>query len=183
MTPFPQIITQNLLLRQFNTGDLENVFKGLSHPDVIKYYGVSYPTLEAAKEQMKFFSDLEKNGTGIWWAICSKKDQSFYGAVGFSSINVVHQKAEIGFWLMPDFWRKGILMEALPIICRFGFDQLALHRIEALVETENTNCQNLLKKLEFNHEGTLNECEVKNGKFISLDIYAKLVGASNAGGS
>jgi [ribosomal protein S5]-alanine N-acetyltransferase len=170
-------------LRQFHSGDLENVFNGLSRPEVIKYYGVSYPTLEAAKEQMKFFSDLEKNGTGLWWAICSKKDQSFYGAVGFSSLIVEHHKAEIGFWLLPEFWRKGILSEALPIICRFGFEQLALHRIEAIVETENTNCKNALKKLEFTHEGTLKECEFKNGKFISLDIYAKLVGATNVDNS
>jgi len=161
-------------LRQFHSGDLEDVFNGLSHPDVIRYYGVSYQTLEAAQEQMKFFSDLETNGTGLWWAICSNKDQTFYGAVGFSSLNAAHQKAEIGFWLLPDYWRKGILTEALPVICRFGFDQLGLHRIEAFVETENTNCRLALNKLNFSHEGTLKECEFKNGKFISLDIYAIL---------
>lgn len=178
MAAFPEIKTQRLLLRQFNANDLENVYRGLSHPEVIKYYGVSYPTQEAAREQMTYFSDLEKNGTGIWWAICSIKDQTFYGAVGFSSLSSAHQKAEIGFWLLPDYWRKGILTEALPIICRFGFDQLRLHRIEAIVETENTNCKNALNNLGFTHEGTMKECEVKNGEFISLDIYAQLKGAS-----
>ena len=39
---FPVIKTQRLLLRQFVDSDLVNVFKGLSHPDIIKYYGVSY---------------------------------------------------------------------------------------------------------------------------------------------
>lgn len=46
---FPIIKTDRLLLRQFVESDLENVFNGLSHPDIIKYYGVSYLTLEATK--------------------------------------------------------------------------------------------------------------------------------------
>ena len=45
-TEFPIIKTQRLLLRQFVESDLHSVFKGLSHPDVIKYYGVSYKTPE-----------------------------------------------------------------------------------------------------------------------------------------
>ena len=57
---FPTIRRGRLLLRQFADSDLENVYKGLSHPDVIRYYGVSYDSLEATKAQMKFFADLEK---------------------------------------------------------------------------------------------------------------------------
>jgi len=49
-----------------------------------------------------------------------------------------------------------------------------LHRIEGFVETDNVNCKNAMKKLDFIHEGTMKDCEIKNGKFISLDIYAKL---------
>jgi len=46
---FPIIKPNRILLRQFTDDDLENVFKGLSHSDVIKYYGISYDTLEATK--------------------------------------------------------------------------------------------------------------------------------------
>ncbi len=56
-TEFPVIRTERLLLRQFTGSDLENVYQGLSHPDIIKYYGVSYNSLEATKAQMEFFSD------------------------------------------------------------------------------------------------------------------------------
>ena len=42
---FPIIKTNNLLLRRFVESDLENVFSGLSDPEVIKYYGVSYNSL------------------------------------------------------------------------------------------------------------------------------------------
>ncbi|MDZ4794755.1 MAG: GNAT family N-acetyltransferase [Bacteroidota bacterium] len=93
---FPVIQTERLLLRQFTDSDLENVFKGLSHPDIIKYYGVSYQTLEATKAQMEFFTNLEKNETGIWWAVCSLDNKTFYGEGGLNSLSKEHNKAEIG---------------------------------------------------------------------------------------
>lgn len=173
---FPILITKRLLLRQFTYSDLENVFKGLSHPDIIKYYGVSYTTLEETKEQMQFFKDLEAHETGIWWAVCSPDNKTFYGAGGLNNLSKEHRKAEVGFWLISDFWGQGIMTEAMPLICKYGFDKLGLHRIEGFVETENMNCKRAMEKLKFIHEGIMRDCEVKNGKFISLDIYAKLKG-------
>lgn len=173
-TEFPILKTERLLLRQFIDNDLENVFKGLSHPNIIKYYGVSFQTLEATKKQMTFFADLKKNETGIWWAVCSADNKTFYGAGGLSSLNKEHKKAEIGFWLISEFWGNGIMKEAIPLICNYGFNNLELHRIEGFVESENKNCKNAMAKLDFQHEGTMKECEIKNGKFISLDIYAKV---------
>ncbi len=137
---FQKIKTERFLLRQFIESDIDNVFKGLSDPEIIKYYGVSYKTLEATKEQMEFFTNLEKEGTGIWWAICSLDNTIFYGAGGLNNLNKEHKKAEIGFWLLKDYWGQGIMTEVMPFICEFGFNKLGLHRIEGLVETENLNC-------------------------------------------
>ena len=169
-----EIKTKRLLLRQFQPDDLENVFRGLSHPDIIPYYGVRYDSLDATKVQMEFFSDLEKNGTGTWWAICSLDNNIFYGAGGLNSLSKEHKKAEIGFWLLPEYWGKGILSEAMPLICSYGFNQLGLHRIEGFVETKNENCKNAMKKSSFKYEGTMVDCEIKDGHFISLDIFALL---------
>ena len=44
--------TDRLLLRAFQESDIENVFKGLSDPIVTKYYGISFDSLTATKEQM-----------------------------------------------------------------------------------------------------------------------------------
>jgi len=171
---FPTLKTENLLLRQFQQSDIENVFLGLSHPDIIKYYGVSYDTIEATQEQMTFFAELEKNETGIWWAICSLDNTIFYGAGGLNNLSKEHHKAEIGFWLLPSFWGKGLMQEAMPIICDYGFKQLNLNRIEGFVESKNSNCKNAMAKLDFQYEGTMKDCEIKNGDYISLDIYAML---------
>lgn len=170
---FPVLQTGRLLLRQFTDDDLENVFKGLSHPEVIKYYGVSYQTMEAARAQLVFFSDLEKNETGCWWAICDLHNKIFYGAAGLNNASRQHKKAETGFWLLPEFWGRGIITEAVPLVCNYGFNNLGLHRIEAIVESKNDLSKKVMTALHFTYEGTMRECEIKNGEFISLDIYAK----------
>jgi ribosomal-protein-alanine N-acetyltransferase len=173
MNTFPTIETENYILRQFTKDDLENVFNGLSHPDVIKYYGISFKTLKETKEQLTWFADLEKNETGIWWAICSKKDGTFYGAGGFNNLEKEHQKAEIGFWLLPEHWGKGIMKKVFPLICNYGFTSLNLQIIEGFVETKNINCKKAMAKTGFNYKETRVNCEVKNGKEISLAVYSK----------
>ena len=116
----------------------------------------------------------ERESLEKWWAICDVLTNEFYGAIGLNDLKVEHKKAELGFWLLKEHWGKGYISEVLPEICRFGFEKRKLHRIEAIVEQENTNSKKCLIKNNFLLEGTMKECEIKNGRYISLEIYAKL---------
>lgn len=171
---FPILQSKRTTLRQFTDADLANVFRGLSHPDIIKYYGVSFDSLEATKAQMTWFADLEKTETGLWWAVCAKGDGRFLGAGGFCDLIKEHKKAEIGFWLLPENWGKGYMTETMPLMVNYAFSAMGLHRIEGFVETKNENCKKAMAKLDFNLEGTMQDWEVKNGEFISVHIYAKI---------
>jgi len=173
-TPFPVLQTKRLQLRKIEASDQGKIFEGLSHPDVIRYYGVSYDSFEATKEQMDWFAALEKEKNGLWWAICRASDGTFVGAGGFNNWSQEHQKAEIGFWLLPDHWGKGYMSEAMPVIAQHGFDAMGMHRIEGFVDPNNTACKNALKKLNYTLEGTMRDCERKNDHFISINVYSKL---------
>lgn len=172
-TAFPIFYDELFKLRQIVETDVNNIFIGLSHPDVIKYYGINYSSLSDTQEQMKWFTALEESGTGKWWAITNIDNSEFYGSIGVNNLSKVHKKAEIGFWLLPEYWGKGIMKKAIDLVCNYAFNEMKSHRIEALVETENKNSKCLLNKLNFNHEGTFVDYEIKNGNFISLDCYAK----------
>lgn len=162
--------SDRLLLRAIASSDLANVYQGLSHPQVIKYYGVSYDSLDATEEQMRWYEASEQ----YWWAICSPDNQHFYGAGGLNDVSTKHSKAEVGLWLLPEYWGKGIMTEVIPLICNYGFKELGLHRIEGFVDAANANCKRAMAKLDFKHEGTMQDCEVKHGAFVSIDIYALL---------
>jgi ribosomal-protein-alanine N-acetyltransferase len=168
---FPVLNTSRLRLRQIVKADQQNIFKGLSHAAIVQFYGVRFSSFEEAQEQMDWYATLEKEQTGIWWAIYSSGNH-FLGACGFNNWNHEHRRAEVGFWLFPDFQGKGIMTEALTCICEYAFDVMGLHRIEGLVESRNTASKRLLDKLAFVHEGTMRDCEWKDGRYISLDIYA-----------
>lgn len=166
--------TEKYYLKEIQDGDIEYVYRGLSDPDVTRYYAVHFPTLEATQEQMEWYAELKEQGTGLWWGIYDKAEDIFLGAGGFNSLEKENRKAEIGFWLLKEHWGKGIMQEVMPLVFQLGFEQLNLNRIEGFVESTNTKCKRALEKINFTYEGTMREYEVKNGEAISVDIYAIL---------
>lgn len=79
----PNLETDRLRLEKITQKDQQNIFNGSSHTDVIKYYGVNYTTYSETKEQMNWYSNLEKSASGMWWAIYLKSSKIFCGAIGY----------------------------------------------------------------------------------------------------
>ncbi|QNF31538.1 GNAT family N-acetyltransferase [Adhaeribacter swui] len=171
---FPNLYTKRLLLRQINQDDIEQVFKGLSHPDVTRHYGVSYQTLPETQAQMNWYYALFAQQTGIWWGLCFPENQKLFGACGFNNLSRQHRKAEIGFWLLPEYWNQGLMFEAVDACIDFIFNEIRLHRLEAYLETPNLASAALLQKLRFQQEGTFRDYEYKNGQYVNLAIYSRL---------
>ncbi|MEZ5043113.1 MAG: GNAT family N-acetyltransferase [Saprospiraceae bacterium] len=172
-TTFPSLHSERLLLRQIVPKDLPNIYQGLSDKKVIRYYGVSFASLEATEAQMEWYEQLWAEQTGIWWAICAKETGTFLGACGYNEYQPHHKKIELGYWLLPLHWKKGYVSEALQLVVPYAFENLEINRIEAFVETGNVASDKVLKKLQFIHEDTLRNCEYKNDRFISLKVFGR----------
>jgi len=171
---FPELHTERFLLKQIITADQAFIFRGLSHPDVIPFYGVEFKTIEDAKKQMDFYDDLWREKKGIWWKIADRVSGEPVGACGINNYKAVHEKAEIGYWLLPEYWRKKIMSEVLPVMINHVFRHWKLHRLEAVIEDGNETSWRLAEKLGFKYEGKLREAEIKNGKRINLLLYSLL---------
>lgn len=163
-----------IYLRPVESNDLPLIFKGLSHPQVIQYYGVSYQTIEDTKEQMDWYQNLVAQQKGQWWVIQRRKDDEWVGACGFHQREKFHRRVEVGFWLLPEFWGQGLMAKALPLIIDYAFTQWSIDRIEAWVESQNIASKNLLIKLNFQLEGRLKRYEFKDGQSIDVEVYALL---------
>ena len=70
--------------------------------------------------------------------------------------------------------RKGIMTEAVEQVIKYGFENMQLHRIEALVADYNIASLNLLKRQGFVFEGTMRQDYVVNGKSEDSDCYSLL---------
>jgi ribosomal-protein-alanine N-acetyltransferase len=171
---FPELKTERLLLQEIHPEDQPFIFEGLSHPDIIPFYSVRYESLEATGAQMDWYRQLVDGGTGLPWKMIRKETEEKIGVLCVYHFNPQHRKAEVGFWLLPQYWNRGYAMEALQAAIAYWQDEKALHRMEAFVESGNTASSKLLEKAGFQYEGTMHDCEIKEGRYINLRIYAML---------
>jgi ribosomal-protein-alanine N-acetyltransferase len=169
----PTLKTERLILRPVERQDQQKVFEGFSHPEITRYFDLTYDSFEATSAQMDWYETNREQGLGFAWVLTSPQSD-FMGVFSIYRIDNVHKKCELGYWLFPSFWEKGYATEALRTIIQFVGNELRLHRIAAEIEPENTASTHLLAKLGFEREACLRDYEFKNGRYNNLEIWALL---------
>lgn len=175
---FPILESNRLLFRNFNNNDAVFLFKIRSHPAVIRYLD-TFPQ----KQQSEATALIKNNWksfeqkTGLNWAIVEKENQQFIGYFGFWRLIKAHSRAEMGYALHPDYWRKGYMNETLQIMINFAFLQLCVHSLEANVNPNNKASIALLKRNGFVQEAYFKEDYFFNGKFVDSMIFSLLESA------
>jgi ribosomal-protein-alanine N-acetyltransferase len=76
--------------------------------------------------------------------------------------------------ILPEHQSKGITSEAVRLVLNYGFSDLHLHSIEAIVDPEHTASARVLEKNGFVKEGHLKENEYFDGRFWDSVIYSLL---------
>ncbi len=89
-------------------------------------------------------------------------------------LNRAFESAEIGYWIGKPYWRRGYAFEAAERVVHYGFEALALNRIEAHYMSENGASARLLQKLGMQYEGHHRELIKKDGRFKDVFTYAVL---------
>lgn len=172
---FPILETERLILREIKKEDSENIFACFSNNDVTRYYGQqSFQNIEQAEQLVEFFSKNYKEKRGIRWGIERKGSKGIIGTVGFNAWLPKHKRAEIGYEIHPDQWRKGYTIEAVSKVLSFGFNSMDLTRIGAVVFIDNEASNNLLTKIGFQKEGVLRNYMYQNGIAHDTNVYSLL---------
>lgn len=65
--------------------------------------------------------------------------------------------AEVGYELASQFWRQGIMSEALRAILNYGFEMEGVQLVIAEVMLENVASKRLMEKLGFQSQGVMQE--------------------------
>jgi len=173
--PFREIETDRLLLRRVNNDDAQHVFALRSDPETMKYIPRPLVTnTDEALEHIRMIDDKIISGEGINWAITLKGDPKLLGIIGHYRIKPEHYRAEIGYMLHPEYQGKGIITEAIKAVVAYGFDEMQLHSIEAIIDPDNVASAAVLEKNGFEKEAHLKENEFFNGKSLDTVIYSLL---------
>lgn len=174
-TPYHELVTERLLLRRVINEDVHEVFELRSNPKTMQY--IPRPLLtsnEEALDHIRMIDDKIVSNEGINWGITLKGSPKLLGIIGHYRIKPEHFRAEIGYMLLPEYHGKGIATEAIKAAVAYGFDQMKLHSIEAIIDPENAASAKVLEKNGFLKEAHLRENEYYNGKFVDTVIYALL---------
>ncbi|MBS1744483.1 MAG: GNAT family N-acetyltransferase [Bacteroidetes bacterium] len=178
-TPFPVLETERLLLRCINFEDAQQLFALRSDPNIMKYLDRKpFKTIDEAITfiREKILDNLHRND-GILWVI-EMKDQpgKMIGSTGFWRLDKEHYRAEIGYMLHSDYWRKGIMKEAILVTIQWLFSQTDVHSIEANINPENEPSAAILKSIGFEQEAYFKENYYFNGQFKDSAIYSYVKG-------
>jgi ribosomal-protein-alanine N-acetyltransferase len=173
---FPQLITNNLILRKMQETDSSAVFRILADDEVTKYYDdETFAEISQATNQIKAWENGFVNKRCIRWGIARRGESEIIGSCGYYGFHTWHMRASIGYELARSSWRQGIMTEALTAIIDLGFREMSLNRIDAVVMPENSASIKLLEKLGFRNEGLLKEYENWGSKgFADLCMLALL---------
>ena len=172
---FPELMTDRLILRQIVPDDYTALFDIFSRPEVTSYYNLdTFQTTDPAKALVDSFIRRFHDRRGIRWGIVSKANSKLIGTCGLQNLVDQHSRAEIGYDLRPDFWRSGIMSEAIKEVLRFCFKEILLNRIEALCMPGNNASISLLKKYNFQIEGTVRQFTYWKGQYHDLVLLSLL---------
>ncbi|WP_264563913.1 GNAT family N-acetyltransferase [Flavobacterium sp. N3904] len=174
--PFPNLKTERLSLRQVNTNHADAILALRSNDEVMKYIPRPYlKNKEEALELIAMFDDKIENGIGINWGIYfHDQPGKLLGIIGYYRMKAEHYRAEVGYMLFPEYNGKGIISEALQKVVEYGFKEMQLHSIEAILDPENKGSEKVLLKNGFVKEAHLIENEFYEGRFLDSMIYSIL---------
>lgn len=176
LSPFASLHTSRLLLRQPVLTDAPALFRIRSDARVMRYIGrqpMSDPA-EAEKLVEVFNTAFEQN-EGITWAICKQETPDLLiGTIGFWKMDKANHRTEIGYILSADWWRQGIMDEAMTAVLEYGFRTLDFHSVEANTDPENDASGRILEKHGFVQEAYFRENFYFEGRFLDSRIYSKI---------
>ena len=167
--PLP-LETDRLRIRPYREDDATSLHDVFGSPEVMKWTP-SAPSKDVAETAQRLartmaFTARQPPGMGLW-ALELKHTSEFLGQVGLFPVEGKGPEVEVAYELAPRVWGHGYATEAARALVDYGFGELSLRRIVALILPDNARSRNVASKCGLILEGP--------GRFYALDlvVYAR----------
>ena len=173
---FPTLETKRLRLREIVHADAPALFAVHGDPDSMKWFGSDpLPDLAAATGLVDVFASWRMLANpGVRWGIQLHGQGSLIGTCGLFSWNRNWRKCTLGYELHPHARGQGLMAEALEAAIGWGFEHMALNRIEAQVHPENLASLRSLQRLGFAREGLLRQLGYWGNQYHDMIAFSLL---------
>ena len=145
-----RFLTDRLILRTLTEFDSFEVLGIRSHPVINQFLHRDSP--KNTFEALDFILNIQRksaNGEIFFLGIALQNKPELIGTICFWNFSGDRKTAELGYELLPEYHRKGIMSEAVTFILNYGFEDLNVSKIEAFTNKNNLNSIQLLQKFNF----------------------------------
>ena len=143
-------------------------------PEVTEYLTIRYPV---SHRQERGILDEPVTYQAAHFAIETLEDRRYLGGCSLLVHRPECRRAELGIVLGDkSYWDGGYGTDTMRTLCRFGFDEMNLHRIELQVFEENARARHLYEKLGFRVEGVRRDAWYQTGHYQDVILMGLLEG-------
>ena len=148
--------TKRLILKTTDSTDLDNLISLRSDPEVMKYIGKGEIQTQ---DDVKRFLEMaiqyqEKHGFGFC-SVFEKESGKFIGQAGLFHLSFYDEQPEIevAYRLHKKYWGKGYATELAKALIQWGFQNLPVKRLVALIHPDNLPSRRVLEKAGMTYTG------------------------------
>jgi [ribosomal protein S5]-alanine N-acetyltransferase len=144
----PSLNTKRLILRAFETSDVDPLFQILAEEEVLRYFPnpKSPPREKVDRLIQNQLEQWEQYGYA-WWAVTLASSGELIGWCGLQFLPETGE-TEVGYLLGKPWWGKGYATEAASASLNFAFQDIHhLDEIIALVHPDNQASIHVIEKI------------------------------------
>ena len=173
--PFPILASERLQFRKLTATDAPEILALRGNPETMRFIPRPLLTdIEGALAHIKSINDKIEENLDINWAITEKNSDKCIGIMGFYRTQPEHFRSELGYMILPQYWGKGYVTEAVATLLNFAFHTLNFHSIAAVIDSRHKNSERVLQKNGFTKEAHFVENFYYNNEFTDTVIYSLL---------
>ncbi|MCW2544369.1 MAG: family N-acetyltransferase [Frankiales bacterium] len=148
-----EISAGRLHLRPWQESDEDAVYEACQDPEIQRWTRVPSPyTREDAREHTLRSQQGWQEGGAARFAVLDATSGGLLGTVLL--FDIADGDAEVGYWCAPWARGQGVMSEAVATVCRWGFGELGLARIEWAAGVGNWASLAVAQKCGFTFEST-----------------------------
>ena len=152
--------TERLQLKEINESYVEDILKIRSNEITNQFVQRNSPKNNYdALQFILTIKERTQNNQTVYWGISLKDQPNLIGTICLWNFSEDRTVAEVGYELLPDYHRQGIMSEALKAVLNAAFNELHFQEILAMTNKHNENSKGLLVK----HGFTLMEGRIDEG--------------------
>ncbi len=172
MEKFPRLETERLILDRIRPDDIPNIVAYADNKKITdNTRTMPHPYFEEdAISWINMANQGFRDKNQYIFAMRNAVDDAFMGGIGLT-IDLEHNRAELGYWLAEPFWNMGYTSEAVKVMLQFGFKELNLNKVFAGYIEANGASGKIMIKNGMVKEAELKDHDIKNGKYITLIQY------------